>query len=300
MAQAEHRTTSPKNAPLVHTPPLQTTRQDTELANQDLSFGLPNLLDEVVPSSSPTLPPASSPPSPRPHSFSLSAHASLVLSNHSSGTVPVPGSDTEDDEEAAPPVPSSNTPSPLKLPSDQTDPAARALHESISNLLGKRSVGEMSIGEHAEPPPRRKRARPRSKASPTLSLHNSINAPIFLQPHSLFQPESGDADTGISMVIDAGVANIPLPPANMYTTSFAFGDEPENGNPNSSAVLDDSMSSGLQAVYEDPSQAAERRKLISLLNGAPGQSRMRDERVHRTTVVARSNVTTTSGRMAGF
>jgi len=82
----------------------------------------------------------------------------------------------------------------------------------------------------------------------------------------------------------------------MYTTSFAFGDEPENGNP---AVLDDSMSSGLQAVYEDPSQAAERRKLISLLNGAPGQSRMREERIHRAAVAARSDVAT-SGRMAGF
>jgi hypothetical protein len=128
----------------------------------------------------------------------------------------------------------------------------------------------------------------------------SINAPIFLQPHSLFQPDTGDADTGISMGIDAGVSNIPLPPLNMYTTSFAFGDEPENGNPNSSVAPDDSMSSGLQAVYEDPSQAAERRKLISLLNGAPGQSRMRDERVHRAAVVARSNVATPSGRMAGF
>jgi hypothetical protein len=150
-------------------PPLQTTQPDTDPANQEASFGRPSLLvdqDEVVPSSSPTLPPASSPSSsPRPHSFSLSAHPSLVLSNHSS--VPVPGSDTEEDDEAAPPVPSSNTPSPLRLPSDQTDPAARALHESISNLLGKRSVGEMSIGEHGGPPPRRKRARPRSKVRPT-------------------------------------------------------------------------------------------------------------------------------------
>lgn len=281
LAQAE-TTTLPKKA---HAPPLQTTQPDTDPANQEFSFGRPSLLadcDEVVPSSSPTLPPASSPPGPRPHSFSLSAHTSLVPSDHSSGPGPAPGSDTEDDDEAAPPVPSSNTPSPLKLPSDQTDPAARALHESISNLLGKRSVGEMSNGEHAEPPPRRKRARPRSK------------------PHSLFQPDTGDADTGISMGIDAGVSNIPLPPVNMYTTSFAFGDEPENGNPNSSVVPDDSMSSGLQAVYEDPSQAAERRKLISLLNGAPGQSRMRDERIHRAAVVARPNVATTSGRMAGF
>ncbi len=163
-------TTLPQKTPPAHTPPLQTTQPDTDLANQELSFGRPSLLadlDEVVPSSSPTLPPASSPSgSPRPHSFSLSAHTSEPF-NHSSGPVPAPGSDTEEEDEAAPRVPSSNTPSPLRLPSDQTDPAARALHESISNLLGKRSVGAMLIGEHGEPPPRRKRARPRSKVSPT-------------------------------------------------------------------------------------------------------------------------------------
>ena len=160
----------PQKAPPEHTPPLQTTQPDIDPANQELSFGRPSLLadrDEVVPSSSPTLPPASSPPSPRPQSFSLSAHGSVNLSNQSSGPVPAPGSDTEDDDETPPLVPSSNTPSPLKMPSDQTDPAARALHKSISNLLGKRSVGEMSIGEDGGPPPRRKRARPRSKVSPT-------------------------------------------------------------------------------------------------------------------------------------
>jgi hypothetical protein len=55
------------------------------------------------------------------------------------------------------------------------------------------------------------------------------------------------------------------------------------------------MSPGLQAVYEDPTQAAERRKLISLLNGAPGRSRVREERTHR----ASHNVPP-GGRMAGF
>jgi hypothetical protein len=62
-------------------------------------------------------------------------------------------------------VPSSNTPSPLKLPQEQTDPAARALHESISNLLGKRNAGAIAIEGHVETPRRRKRARPRSKVS---------------------------------------------------------------------------------------------------------------------------------------
>ena len=114
-----------------------------------------------MPSSSPT-PPASSPPTdsnlPPP---SLSAHPSLVLSN-SSEKAPAPGCDT-DDEETIARVPSSNTPSPLKLPSEQTDPAAQALHESISNLLGKRNAGAMAIEDFAEPPQRRKRARPRFK-----------------------------------------------------------------------------------------------------------------------------------------
>jgi twin BRCT domain len=82
------------------------------------------------------------------------------------GKALAPGSDTEDDD-ASPRVPSSNTPSPLKLSVDQTDPAARALHDSISNLLGKRSAGGMLIEEQPEPPTRRKRARPRSKVSPT-------------------------------------------------------------------------------------------------------------------------------------
>lgn len=59
------------------------------------------------------------------------------------------------------------------------------------------------------------------------------------------------------------------------------------------------MGQGLQAVYEDPTQAAERRKLISLLNGAPGQSRMREERVHRPVAVTNPNVPP-GRRVAGF
>ena len=65
-----------------------------------------------------------------------------------------------------------------------------------------------------------------------------------------------------------------------------------------SAVLDHGMSQGLQAVYEDPTQAAERRKLLSLLNGAPGRSRRSEERTHRMTA-AGHNVTP-GKRMAGF
>jgi hypothetical protein len=60
------------------------------------------------------------------------------------------------------------------------------------------------------------------------------------------------------------------------------------------AVPDNGMSPGLQAVYEDPTQAAERRKLLSLLNGAPGRSK---ERTHMT--AANHNVTP-GRRMAGF
>jgi DNA replication regulator DPB11 len=150
------------------TPPPEATQPDADSANQGGSFGRRKLHvspDEVIPSSSPTHPPASSPPSSShlPPS-SLSAHPSLALSSHSSGNTHTPGGDTDDDE-AAQLVPSSNTPSPLKLPQEQTDPAARALHESISNLLGKRNAGAIAIGDHAETPRRRKRARPRSKVS---------------------------------------------------------------------------------------------------------------------------------------
>ena len=149
------------------TPPPEATQPDTNFANQKVSLGVRNLnpsQDEVIPSSSPTLPPASSPSSIShlPPS-SLSAHPSLALSSRSSGKTPTPGGVMDD--EAAPFVPSSNTPSPLKLPQEQTDPAARALHESISNLLGKRNAGAMAMEDHSETPRRRKRARPRSKVS---------------------------------------------------------------------------------------------------------------------------------------
>lgn len=147
------------------TPPPEATQPDADSASRDVSFDLSKLppdQDEVIPSSSPTLPPASSPLDLPPSS--LSAHPSLVLSSRSSGKAPTPEGVTDDDE-ASPCVPSSNTPSPLKLSQEQTDPAARALHESISNLLGKRNAGAMAIEDHAETPPRRKRARPRSKVS---------------------------------------------------------------------------------------------------------------------------------------
>ncbi|KAH9978902.1 hypothetical protein BGW80DRAFT_703080 [Lactifluus volemus] len=260
------------------TPSQEATQPGADSANVESSFGRPALLadqDEVVPSSSPTLPPASSPSSTtRFRSAPLSAHPSFNQLFESLRKAPTLGSDTEDDEMSSR-VPSSNTPSPLKPPSEPTDPAARALHDSISNLLGKRSAGAMSIEEEPDPPPRRKRARPRFK------------------PRPLLQAETAGADTG------AGVSSIHLPPANIYATSYTFGDEPENGTSNSNTISDDGMSSGLQAVYEDPTQAAERRKLISLLNGAPGQSRIREGHAHRAVVAASSKVAT-AGRMAGF
>lgn len=167
MVQEETTASAQFTQPAV-TPPPKATQPDADPANQGGSFCRPRLHDspgEVIPSSSPTHPPASSPPSSShlPPS-SLSAHPSLALSSHSSGKTSTPGGDTDDDE-AVQRVPSSNTPSPLKLSQLQTDPAARALHESISNLLGKRNAGTIAIGDHTETPRRRKRARPRSKVS---------------------------------------------------------------------------------------------------------------------------------------
>jgi DNA replication regulator DPB11 len=167
MVQKEGMTASSQFMRPAITPPPEATQPDADSANQGGSFGRPkprHSPDEVIPSSSPTHPPASSPPSSsRLPPSSLSADPSLALSSHSSGT-PTPGGDTDDDE-IAQRVPSSNTPSPLKLPQEQTDPAARALHESISNLLGKRNAGTIAMEDHAETPRRRKRARPRSKVS---------------------------------------------------------------------------------------------------------------------------------------
>ncbi|KAI0302600.1 hypothetical protein BC826DRAFT_985156 [Russula brevipes] len=283
LAQEGLAAASPQNVPATFLLPLENTQPDADFANQEVSFGRPKLLpsqDEVVPSSSPPSPPPSSPASTShlPPS-SLSAHPSLVLSSHSSGNTPAPGNNTDDDESVLR-VPSSNTPSPLKLPPEPTDPAARALHESISNLLGKRNAGAMAIEDHAEPPQRRKRARPRPKIPPAL------------------RPDSAGADVDVNVNTNVGSrgSGAHLVAANIYSTSYAFGDEPESGIP---ATPDDGMSSRLQAVYEDPTQAAERRKLISLLNGAPGQSRVREERAHRTAALASSNVRP-SGRMAGF
>jgi hypothetical protein len=108
--------------------------------------------------------------------------------------------------------------------------------------------------------------------------------------------------TGTGTNAGTNVSCINDPPANtpnIYTTSCAFGDEPEKGTSNINTAPDDGMSTGLQAVYEDPTQAAERRKLISLLNGAPGQSRMREERAHKVAAVAGPSAPT-GRRMAGF
>jgi DNA replication regulator DPB11 len=169
MVQEEGKTApSQFMQPAVTPPPLEATQPDVDSANQEGSFGRPmrpHSHDEIVPSSSPTPPPTSSPTntSHLPPS-SLSAHPSLALSSHSLGKTPTLGGDTDDDE-AVQRVPSSNTPSPLKLPQEQTDPAALALHESISNLLGKRNAGAIAVEDHVGTPPRRKRARPRSKVS---------------------------------------------------------------------------------------------------------------------------------------
>jgi DNA replication regulator DPB11 len=271
-------------------PPPEATQPDADSPGREVSFGPRKLdpdQDEVVPSSSPTLPPASSPSSIShlPPS-SLSAHPSLALSSRSSGKTPTQGGVTDDDEAAAF-VPSSNTPSPLKLPQEQTDPAARALHESISNLLGKRNAGAMAIEDHAGTPPRRKRARPRSKVS-----QRRLECVILRSSHVRLQPVSAGANIG------ASVSNIHPPLVNIHTTSYAFGDEPGNGTSNMDAAPDHAMSPGLQAVYEDPTQAAERRKLISLLNGAPGRSRTRGERAHR--AAPTSHNAPPGGRMAGF
>ena len=144
--------------------------------------------------------------------------------------------------------------------------------------------------EDVEPPPRRKRARPRFKGKVGLPLFSRSRDRVF---YTCMQPDTTSTNVG------ASVSCINDPPANIYTTSYAFGDEPEKGTANAAAAPDDGMNPSLQAVYEDPTQAAERRKLISLLNGAPGQSKIREGRAHRAATVARPSVPS-GRRMAGF
>jgi hypothetical protein len=109
------------------------------------------------------------------------------------------------------------------------------------------------------------------------------------------QPDSASTNAGASV----SRMNDPPPRENVYTASYAFGGEPEKASANVAAAPDDSMSTGLQAVYEDPMQAAERRKLISLLNGAPGQSRVREKRAHKAAAGASPSIPP-GRRMAGF
>jgi len=150
----------------------------------------------------------------------------------------------------------------------------------------------MAIGDHAEPPPRRKRARPRFKGKVGLPLFSRSRDRVF---YPCTQPDTDTTSTNVG----ASVSCIHDPPANIYTTSYAFGDESEKGTANTAAAPDDGMNPSLQAVYEDPTQAAERRKLISLLKGAPGQSKIREGRAHRAAAVARPSVPS-GRRMAGF
>ncbi len=116
-----------------------------------------------------------------------------------------------------------------------------------------------------------------------------VIACFYLQP----LPDALGANVG------ASISNIQLPLMNINTTSYSFGDEPGNGTSNVNVVSDHGKSPGLQAVYEDPTQAAERRKLISLLNGAPGRSRISKERAHEAAASSSHNPPS-GGRMAGF
>ncbi|KAI0064954.1 hypothetical protein BV25DRAFT_1914101 [Artomyces pyxidatus] len=182
-------------------------------------------------------------------SFPLSIHASAIISNRPIQP-PQAGSETEDEGDEHARVPSSATPSPMKMPpvgpSKSTpvsspvrpvvsEAGARALQESITNLLGKRTsmddtedVGRVRGG---------KRARPRSK------------------------PQSRQ-DSG------AGESVVTVP--EVYDASYAYSEDIHllrgTNNADESGMV----------MYEDPAQRAERRRLMSLLGG-PEQSKEPDE-----------------------
>ncbi|KAI0050525.1 hypothetical protein FA95DRAFT_1593917 [Auriscalpium vulgare] len=178
-------------------------------------------------------------------SFPLSAQASVILpSDPVSRSQPAEGSDTEEEDEAPSRVPSSSTPSPLKMPSSGlqreatmssplrpvvSDAGARALQESISNLLGKRtSMDDSEPVSHKRPG---KRARPRSKPQ---SRKDSANADV---EHS-------------------GVAGSK---ADLYNASYTYSED--IGFLKGQQLTEESG----MIIYEDPAQQAGRQRLMSLI-----------------------------------
>ncbi|KAI0318602.1 hypothetical protein OF83DRAFT_929396 [Amylostereum chailletii] len=219
-------------------------------------FGRPaSLLNNARPPS----PPHSSPPIDHPPPVPESPSAPLSLNPNPPPLVRVPtlpvapaadDSDTEPEDEEPPKVPSSSTPSPLKMPGASStgnspvrpgvsDAAARALHESLSTVLGKRMSGNEDAPSAARGRPG-KRPRPRPK-------------------NTTSRQGSGSGNNGENGMHEAGL--LPIPEA--YDTSYAYSEE--MGGPRAASA---GMEGHARVTYEDPAQSEERRRLMKLFEGA--------------------------------
>ncbi|KAF8337796.1 hypothetical protein F5887DRAFT_1137752 [Amanita rubescens] len=155
-------------------------------------------------------------------------------------------------ETIAPPIPSSKTPSPMKLPQEGSMPTVLpispmridlALQESVTSLLGKRQ-GEDEGGRHG------KRSRPRRGPMSKQSSASSLNFDIKLasEPDGIY----GDLVGKNLDVFDSGT-----------------GMEGADANA-AEELMDESGAQEKSAwvMYEDPGQVDERKKLMMLLKNS--------------------------------
>ncbi|KAH8118085.1 hypothetical protein DFH11DRAFT_1851073 [Phellopilus nigrolimitatus] len=249
-------------------------------ANTNTSWVTNGLLSEPVdqpPRTSlpPTSPPPTSPLSPREAStLSFSTRPSTPLKRRTA-------SETVIIKDPSPPkkqadqllkIPSSTTPSPLKMPvvRDVTDASAstlseekaNVLKEAITTLLGKRQSSDDSVqvqsgrnGKRTKPPPRSKSKQEpfsRTTSSDSLARTGSVTSDYPLFGLDSKMPSIDAEDTDESM----------------------------------------------RVTYEDPSQQDEKRRLLELINNPPAEPE-REEKV----IPARRkprNLVRRSSRVAGF
>ncbi|PFH51104.1 hypothetical protein AMATHDRAFT_80477 [Amanita thiersii Skay4041] len=222
-----------------HVPP---PTQPPEPPNSNrVSFGKPTtLLGVGVTPSTPPRPSAAL----RNKDSSLSRQPTVPV-DYETARETVPQSDDlpPDEEIVAPPVPSSKTPSPMKIPRSGSSTslvsvaidieATKALQESIASLLGKRQGDEDT---HHDKERTGKRPRPRrimSKQSSTSSLD----------------------------MANVHLASEPDPPFNKPLNEY---------DPFAEDAMEDTTIQGniTRIMYEDPGQADERKRLMSLLTNS--------------------------------
>ncbi|KAL0945523.1 hypothetical protein HGRIS_001005 [Hohenbuehelia grisea] len=250
--------------------PLQHTNSS---GNETPSSSSSNNLPKLPPSRQPTLPNFNPTPNPAPDDIAKSQ--SIGLEYITRPSTPRLTHRQVELERTSARIPSSKSPSPLKVldqaaedsldagfantaPSSPTKDrraaasppkisgdAARVLQESITSLLGKRrdsptdDVSTGQIGGAPGPVPgRAKRARPQRKTSSTVLKGDPVVPPPAHEP--------------------AGVAAAPVMVADPDNPFALF----EGGDGESSLGGEDSV----RVMYEDPRQREEKRKLLSLLN----------------------------------